>query len=434
MALNFRHKKAKSDTAEEASATPAAAVVDVRAGLNAHIVDELVGLAKKQATGCLEVVDKGTGQTAHLYVFDGGLYSVRIDGYEPHVGARLVASSAISPDALDRVGGPDDAKTGVRIAQTGALDPTRLATVHQEYLLASLGAVLALKKVKTKVHKGQVTDALCTLPLPIDPLFDVLARRAERSASTSLDGPAAAATLALQPTGTTRPGALTLPEFAAMEAGADGATSIDEIARAFGFTRAEAVHLAALLIGADVVRAVPATTAGPGTLAVPEALGTKTAAAAPVVEPEPEPQPIAEAVVAAVVVAEPEPEAESVIEPDPEPVTEPNVEPEVEPDVEPESEAEPVLEPEPAPEPEPVAAPEPQQPVVMVDHVLQLRREVASEEVAELEEALREATLAEREAIAQAAAIRARLAEARGQLADLESAADGADHEAAPDA
>jgi hypothetical protein len=47
--------------------------------------------------------------------------------------------------------------------------------------------------------------------------------------------------------------------------------------------------------------------------------------------------------------------------------------------------------------------------------------------VAELEETLREASAAEREAITQAAAIRARLAEARTTLADLgeESASGG---------
>ncbi len=65
--------------------------------------------------------------------------------------------------------------------------------------------------------------------------------------------------------------------------------------------------------------------------------------------------------------------------------------------------------------------------MVVADHVLQLRREMARTEVAELEETLREASAAEREAITQAAAIRARLAEARTTLADLgeESASGG---------
>jgi hypothetical protein len=59
------------------------------------------------------------------------------------------------------------------------------------------------------------------------------------------------------------------------------------------------------------------------------------------------------------------------------------------------------------------------------EHVRQFRREVADAEVAELSEALAEAVLAEREAIAHAGAVRARLREAQASLAELDDS--GAD-------
>ena len=56
------------------------------------------------------------------------------------------------------------------------------------------------------------------------------------------------------------------------------------------------------------------------------------------------------------------------------------------------------------------------------DHVSQLRREIAEAEVAELSEALAEAVLVEREAIANAGAIRSRLREAQAIVDGLSEA------------
>lgn len=406
-----RHKK-------DADAS-APATVPPRLVLNDALVSELQAMARKKVTGALEVIDKAHGGTARLYLYEGGLYSVRLDGYEPRVGARLVASGAITVDALDRLGEVDDAGSGVRAVRAGLLEAETLATVHQEYVLASLGAVLALTKAKAKVRKGDVTDELCTLPLPVEPIFDVVARRAERTGSTwaALDGGTLPATLVLRHTSTALPSSMRLLELAALSEAADGTSGLDTLAARTGLTRAEAVHLAALLIGAGVLAPVAGVAPeGAGSrLAVPEAFGTVAAVApvrpqpVPVAEPGPEPAPV------------PDPEAESDLDVDPDP------DPDLlsEPVPPPHSSAEPVSVPEPAPVPtppsllvrEPPSAPPAA--VVVPDHVAQLRRELARGEVAELEEALREAAAAERAAIVQAAAIRARLAEARATLGEL---------------
>ena len=202
-----RHKK------DADASAPGPVPVPPRLVLNDALVSELQAMARKKVTGALEVIDKAHGGTARLYLYEGGLYSVRLDGYEPRVGARLVASGAITVDDLDRLGEVDDAGSGVRAVRAGLLEAEALATVHQEYVLASLGAVLALTKAKAKVRKGDVTDELCTLPLPVEPIFDVVARRAERTASTwaTLDGGTSPATLILRHTSTALPSSMRLP-------------------------------------------------------------------------------------------------------------------------------------------------------------------------------------------------------------------------------
>ena len=294
----------------------ASAPVPPRLVLNDALVSELQAMARKRVTGALEVIDKAHGGTARLYLYEGGLYSVRLDGYEPRVGARLVASGAITVDALDRLGEVDDAGSGVRAVRAGLLEAESLATVHQEYVLASLGAVLALTKVKTKVRKGDVTDELCTLPLPVEPIFDVVARRAERTASTwaALDGGSSPATLVLRHTSTALPSSMRLLELAALSEASDGTSGLDTLAARTGLTRAEAVHLAALLIGAGVLAPVAGVAPeGAGSrLAVPEAFGT-VAAVAPV---RPQPRARGGAGAGARPVPEPEPDLPSTRPPD----------------------------------------------------------------------------------------------------------------------
>ncbi len=394
MPMSFGRHRKDADASEPAPEVP-------RLVLNEQIVAELQSLGRKRVTGSLDVVDKAHAGSARLYLYEGGLYSVRLDGYEPRVGARLVASGALTVDALDRLGEADDAASGIRAVRAGLLDAEALAAVHQEYMLASLGAVLAVARVKSKVRKADVTDVLCTLPLPIEPLFEVVARRAERTATTwaGLAGGSTPATLVLRRTSAALPPSMRLSELRALSEAADGASGLDTLAARTGLTRAEAVHLAALLVSGGVL--VPVSGVAPegagSRLAVPEAFGT-VAAVAPV---RPVPGPAHRS--ALLPLALPESESES--------------EPESQPDSEPESQ--PDSEPGPAVTGVVAAATAAPATVVVADHVVQLRRELARSEVAELEEALREAAAAERAAIMQAAAIRARLAEARVTLDDL---------------
>jgi hypothetical protein len=428
MAINFgRGKK----TAEPEEAAPVTAAPIESTDLNAHLIKDIEAAATKRVTGALEVVDRRTGAKARLYLYEGGLYSIAIDGYSPAVPRRLEASGVLDEGRLDYLRGV--ARPGPTCVQQGWISVDALATIHQEYLLASLGAVLACEKVKVHMRKGEQANSYCTLPLPVGPLIESVRVRGQRLIGTwpGLSATGTPATTVLRATGAAIPASLALPEFAALRFAVDGHRTVDAVAEQVGFTRAETVHLASILATAGVLAATeePAAVAPTDRFLVPEAFGSVTVRV-PVPEPVPasEPEPVA---VAAAVATASEPESEpapampfppvavvaAVVLTDAEP----------EPEPEPEPETKPETKPEPQPEPQPATKPAPAAPSgapVADDHVLLLRREVAEAEVTELREALAEAVLLEREAITRAGAIRARLREAEATLAGLGGGAD----------
>ena len=56
-------------------------------------------LADGGATGCIHVVDPA-GETANAYLRGGRVYAVNVPGRRPQLGARLVSSGALGPEAL----------------------------------------------------------------------------------------------------------------------------------------------------------------------------------------------------------------------------------------------------------------------------------------------------------------------------------------------
>ncbi len=251
--------------------------------VNDELASELSALAAKEFTGALEVLDRGTRNRARLFLYDGGLYAIDLDGYPRAVFARLQTSgifetrSTTELVALAGLDVPDPAAI-THAVESGWLTIDALANVHQELLLASLGAVLALPKAKTRPRKGQTSAEFCTLPLPIDPLFDTVRMRADRLQGTwAMLAPGTAPGQAvlsrtLMPLDRT---ALT-PEVAALANAVDGARSLDVIAYVLGLTRAEVVHVASVLVRSGMARVeVDAPDAAePEHCLVPESFGS----------------------------------------------------------------------------------------------------------------------------------------------------------------
>lgn len=403
------------------------------AALNSALEHELLTAAHKSFTGVIEASDRSAHALARLHLYKGGLYSVHLQGYTPPILARLTSSGVLDEHRGDlllaSVGDdPLDVRVGPFVVEQGWMSVEALATVHQEYLLASLGAALLRPKVKVRREEGSTTSSYCTLPVPVAALLDVVRMRVQRLSATwatvTTDWEPGASVL--YRTGTPVPSSLAVPEALALAAAVTDGRLLDDLAHELGLTRAEAVHITALLFRAGVLTA----SSYPGridndTLPVPEAFGVALAAttdAPPFAVPEPEPEPVPEPVLVLT------PEAlildDRVGEPVREPAlmmaaamwaTEPMLEHVPQPVAEPAPEPAIVVEPAiaPARAPAPVSRPD--------EHVRQLRVEFARAEVAELEETLAAAERAEVEVISRTAAVRERLRSARATLTSLEA-------------
>lgn len=251
--------------------------------INDELASELSTLGAKGFTGAVEVLDRGTRNRARIFLYDGGLYAIDLEGYPRSVFGRLRTSGAFASrtatelTALAGLDVPDPAVI-THAVDAGWVSIDELANVHQELLLASLGAVLALAKVKMRPRKGQTSAEFCTLPLPVDPLFDTVRMRSDRLQGTwAMLAPAVAPGQAvlsrtLVPLDRT---ALT-PEVLALAGAVDGECSLDAIAHVLGLTRAEVVHVASALIRSGMARVevdVPEAPE-PDYYLVPEAFGS----------------------------------------------------------------------------------------------------------------------------------------------------------------
>ena len=290
-----RRKNAGSDLANEASTRV----------VNKDVQAALTKAAKSSWSGSVEIVDRVHGCTAHVYFHEGGVYSVQADGFRANIAARLVTAGVITPAQADHARTVDSPATW--LVENGLVDVDSVGALHQEYLLAALGAVMELPKVKIKTHKGQTTATLCTMPLTMQALAQTLDLRHSRYVSTAamLHPEGSPGSLVLEDAGADLPAEVSIPEIRVFRGKVAPGRTIDDIAGASGLTRAEAVHLAWLLVSTGVVSVLGHGTAGvdPHQWTVPEEFGSRALepmperkpVAAPVAAPAPAPVPATEA-------------------------------------------------------------------------------------------------------------------------------------------
>lgn len=279
-----RRKNAGSDLANEASTRV----------VNKDVHTALTKAAKSSWSGSVEIVDRAHGCTAHVYFHEGGVYSVQADGFRANIAARLVTAGVITPAQADHARTVESPATW--LVENGLVDVDSVGALHQEYLLAALGAVMELPKVKVKTHKGQTTATLCTMPLSMQALADTLDLRHSRYVSTAamLHPEGNPGSLVLEDAGADLPAEVNISEIRVFRGKVAPGRTIDDIAGASGLTRAEAVHLAWLLVSTGVVSVLGHGTAGvdPHQWTVPEEFGSRA------LEPMPERKPVAAPVAA----------------------------------------------------------------------------------------------------------------------------------------
>ena len=227
---------------------------------NAQLVKAMRSEAKKGWTGRLVATDPATGTSAAIYMFEGGIYSVQVEDFIPHLTDRLVAAGILDEGRMRELGASvdqsqRDQEVGRFAINREWLPVDTLAAFHAEYLLAGLGAVLALPKSKVNADAHETTDRMCTLPTSVDDLIKTIDLREERS-QRIWNGVA--------PGSATRETVLRVvdagaeicsasPEVSAFMRAVDGINTVDEIAGSCGFTRAEAIVITAALIAGGAV-------------------------------------------------------------------------------------------------------------------------------------------------------------------------------------
>lgn len=227
---------------------------------NAQLVKVMRSESKKGWTGRLVATDPTTGTSAAIYMFEGGIYSVQVEDFTPHLTNRLVAAGILDETRMRELGASvdqanRDEEVGRFAINRDWLPIDTLAAFHAEYLLAGLGAALALPKSKVNADALETTDRMCTLPTSVDDLIKAIDLREERS-QRIWNGVA--------PGSTTRETVLRIvdadaeicrasSEVSAFTRAVDGINTVDEIAGSCGFTRAEAIVITAALIAGGAV-------------------------------------------------------------------------------------------------------------------------------------------------------------------------------------
>jgi outer membrane biosynthesis protein TonB len=411
-----------------------------------NVSNRLRTLEERGFTGAVEISVKGSNATAQIYFYEGGVYATHLGGYGPVVMDRLRTDGVVDASRwseLAQIFGAHQAhgRVGPTAVEQEWMTVDELVNLHQELLIACLGAVIAVPKARIDRETSATTSDYCSLPQDIPRLLRLVQGRQQRIARAweAIEARCEPGELVLRRGSAAMPSNLDRDEFRALLELVDGVRSADEIAHALGLTRADVIRAASLLVLAGTVEVDHDRRATPprDRLLVPEAWGgwlderaAPTPAepvawpAEPAWQPAPEPEPEA----AWQPEPEPEPEPAWQPEPEPEPAWQPEPEPEPEPawQPEPEPEPEPAWQPEPEPawqpepEPEPEPAPERQPEPEPAWHPS--RRHALQEATAralQLEQQLSESIAAEQEALARSAVIRQRLRETLAEVASL---------------
>ncbi|MDO8732064.1 MAG: hypothetical protein Q7L55_05760 [Actinomycetota bacterium] len=229
-------------------------------------------------TGCLEVTASLSGSMARLFFVDGQVYAIELMGYDVPVGRRLVSAGLIDARQLAQLeheSDPDSthASLGRMALERGWITADSLANIHQEFLLAGLGAVLECSEVTSRFVDGAMTNEVCTMPLNFDELQQAARiRRRRMSQEWEQIAPASSVSeITWNATGVLLPTGFELPEFASLLAALALESSLDKAANALGLTRAEATHLVVGLVHAGVVEIGEGTGLPCESILVPEA-------------------------------------------------------------------------------------------------------------------------------------------------------------------
>ena len=219
--------------------------------------DVLRQLADGAATGCLNIAD-AAGETAKVYLRGGRVYAVIAPGKRPQLGARLVSSGALGPEALAEAQEAQRTelqgwRLGELLVHLGYVDQPVVEDFVNEQVRASLSDLLPWRHATWKFRVNERTREDVAPPVDVETLLGEIESRLDLWASMEevLHGPDAVPQLASADAASDE--AEIDPDAWSLLCKVDGVRTITELARECGFTLHEAGRVVFTLASAGLL-------------------------------------------------------------------------------------------------------------------------------------------------------------------------------------
>jgi hypothetical protein len=217
----------------------------------------LVQLAEDQATGCLHIADAGD-EDALVFYKNGLVYAVSVPGHRPQLGAKLISSGALAPEALaDALEAQRTELQGWRLGELlvhlGYVDQPVVEAFVKEQVHDALWDLIKWVDRPWKFRKNEKTREDVAPPMPVvDLLADLRERGYEwESISKVVNGPNAVPVLSARGGG--EPETTLNTDAWSMLCKIDGDRTVAELARDCGYTMFEAGLVLVALVNAGLV-------------------------------------------------------------------------------------------------------------------------------------------------------------------------------------
>ena len=219
--------------------------------------DVLTSLAADGVTGCLHIADD-SGDEALVYFRDGQVYAAYVPGRRPQLGARLISSGALAPEALaEALDAQENELQGWRLGELlvhlGYVDRPVVEAFTLEQLRESCFDLARWPSGRFRFRKNEKTRAdVASHASVADLLAEVGRRRAQwEEMAGVVHGPAAVPVLSA---GGLAAAEMTLDQDQwALLCKVDGERTITQLARDCGFTTFEAGQIVYSLVGAGLL-------------------------------------------------------------------------------------------------------------------------------------------------------------------------------------
>jgi hypothetical protein len=219
--------------------------------------DVLLALAEQAATGCLHIDDEA-GDEALVYFKNGLVYAAYVPGRRPQLGARLISSGALAPEALAEALEAQETelqgwRLGELLVHLGYVERPVVEAFVTEQLREAAFDLSRWPTGRFRFRKNEKTreDVGSHAAVP-DLLAEVTRRRSEwENIAGVVHGPAAIPVLSA---GGLASAEMTLDQDQwALLCKVDGERSIAQLARDCGFTTFEAGQIVYALVGAGLL-------------------------------------------------------------------------------------------------------------------------------------------------------------------------------------